>query len=60
MNDLTNQVFGRLTVKYPTDKRENGHIIWVCECSCGNLKEVSNHSLQKGDNKSCGCWRREA
>ena len=55
--DLTNKVFGRLTVIRSTDKRDsnNGSIIWECKCSCSNSKEVSSHNLLRSGVKSCGC-----
>lgn len=57
--DLTQQTFGRLTVLYPTEKRKDGSIVWVCECSCGNQIQRDAHSLLRGDVKSCGCLRKK-
>lgn len=38
--------------------RDNqGCIKWVCQCDCGNMIEVSGHSLRQGNTKSCGCVR---
>ena len=55
-NDLTNQIFGELTVLYPTEKRaSNGGIIWHCKCSCGNEKDIPGAYLLNGTTKSCGC-----
>jgi len=63
MIDLTNKVFGRLTVK---DRLENhvtsgGHpvVMWRCVCSCGNVTRASSNSLSRGKIKSCGCLLRE-
>lgn len=53
--DLTNQKFGRLTVLYPTEKRSNGSVVWMCQCECGNFKEVSAIHLTRGNTQSCGC-----
>lgn len=56
--DLTNQRFGKLIAKKPTSKRTNdGRIIWLCECDCGNTKEASSHDLLQGKIQSCGCMR---
>ena len=56
--DITNQRFGKLTAKKSTNKRTNdGRIIWICECDCGNIKEVSTHDLLQGKVQSCGCMR---
>lgn len=54
--DLTNQRFGKLIVIEPTDKRaDNGSVVWLCRCDCGNLAEVSSKRLLTGKVKSCGC-----
>lgn len=34
---------------------KNSHQVWLCECECGNRKEVLLVSLKKGTTKSCGC-----
>ena len=56
--DLTGVTFGRLTVKF------KGRVVtyskckvqyWVCECSCGGLKEIADQSLLNGHTRSCGC-----
>ena len=52
--DLTGQVFSELTVVGPTNKRQNGAIVWECKCSCGNLTQVSTGNLQSGHTRSCG------
>ena len=57
--DLTGKVFGRLTVIEPAGKSNDNHIIWKCECSCGNLCEVNSHLLLSGGTRSCGCLKRE-
>lgn len=59
-NDLTGQRFGRLTVIGPSISRLTGkHMLWVCECECGNLSKVKTYNLISGETKSCGCYRRE-
>lgn len=57
ITDLTGQKFGKLTVKSLTDKRINGGTVWLCECECGNLKEVARKQLITGDTLSCGCLK---
>src|SRR5215207_4952752 len=53
--DLTGKTYGKLTVlKY------NGHnfhraIMWLCQCSCGNIKSVIGSELKRGRVRSCGC-----
>lgn len=54
--DLTGQRFGRLTAIYPTDKRtSNRHIVWHCQCDCGNYIDVSSDVLVQNHTLSCGC-----
>ena len=56
--DITNQRFGKLIAKNPTNKRTtDGRVIWLCECDCGNQKEISTHDLLQGKVQSCGCMR---
>lgn len=57
-SDLIGSVFGRLTVKADSGKRDNkGGIIWECECSCGNTSYVSTSNLTRPSEStiSCGC-----
>ena len=37
----------------------NGGARWLCECECGNKKEVSLTNLTCGNTISCGCYSRE-
>jgi len=53
------QVFGRLTVTGLRRIRP-GHILFVCECSCGRLCEVTASDVLSGHTSSCGCLRQEA
>lgn len=58
IKDLTGQKYGLLTVigLKDTDTRKT---YWVCQCECGNIKEVRSDSLLCGAIKSCGCLKRE-
>lgn len=58
--DLTGQRFGRLTVIAKTDKRCDRHIIWECQCDCGNRHYVRSSSLLSGATQSCGCFMNES
>jgi len=59
--DLRNQSFGRLTARYPTDKRDyKGSVIWHCACECGGEIEVSQDRLMSKNTQSCGCLKKEA
>lgn len=59
VKDLKDKQFGRLKVIEKTDKRKNGHVVWLCECSCGNEVYISSDSLQSGNTQSCGCLHKE-
>lgn len=54
--DLTNKVFGYLTVLEPVQKRaQDGSIRWLCRCECGEYITVSSNKLRMGHTRSCGC-----
>ena len=59
MKDMRGQTFGRLTPIEATKKRKGSAVIWLCQCSCGNMTEVSQSNLASGNNISCGCLKRE-
>ena len=52
--DLTGERYGMLTVLRKSDSRTG---FWVCQCDCGNTKEISYDNLRSGHTKSCGCLR---
>ena len=58
-NDLTGQVFGKLTVLNPLPKRVDNKVVWLCQCECGNTVEVISTNLIKGNTLSCGCYHKE-
>ena len=48
--------YNLLTVIGESPKRgNNGLKFWICQCECGNKKEVRGDKLQSGHTKSCGC-----
>ena len=51
--DLTNLTSGEITFLFPTNERNDGHVIWQCQCSCGKQIKLSSHEF--GYRKSCGC-----
>jgi hypothetical protein len=57
--NLKDMVFGKLTAKYITGQDKRGCYVWMCECSCGGVKEVQGSQLSKGGTRSCGCLRAE-
>jgi hypothetical protein len=59
--DLTNQVFGRLTVIRKSEQRTNGGTaLWECECSCSakTKRYVSSENLRNGKSTHCGCVKK--
>lgn len=62
-NDLTGQVFGRLTVLYRTEDRVSKSgaktVTYHCKCSCGNERDVVATNLRRGSTQSCGCMHNE-
>lgn len=57
--NLIGKVFGRLTVKEKTNKRQSGAIVWKCLCQCGNEIEVATGNLTSNHTTSCGCLRND-
>ena len=51
--DLTNLTSGEITFLFPTDERNDRHVIWQCQCSCGKQLKLSSHEF--GRTRSCGC-----
>ncbi len=59
-SDITGKKFNRLTVLYPTDKRDaKGSVIWNCRCDCGKEVDYSYNELLYTNLKSCGCRKEE-
>lgn len=52
--DLTNQQFGKLIAIKKAPSR-NGNTYWLCQCECGNQKEIQTGNLTAGLTRSCGC-----
>jgi len=58
--DLTGQKFGRITVICRAPRKNNTDPAkWVCECNCGNIKNVRGPNLVNNLTKSCGCIVKE-
>lgn len=58
-NDLVGKQFGRLTVLEQNGRTKDRHILWKCECDCGNITNVSSRDLKSGHTKSCGCLQKD-
>ncbi len=52
------QKYGRLTVIARAGSNRKGNAMWLCQCSCGNTKEIVGFSLNKV--QSCGCLHTES
>lgn len=53
--DLTGQVFGKLTVLGRDWENNTNGPRWICQCECGNRKTVLGHHLKRHLTQSCGC-----
>ena len=53
--NMISKTFGRLTVLSENGKNSRNDALWLCSCSCGNIKTVEGYSLRSGHTKSCGC-----
>lgn len=59
LEDLTNQVFDRLSVVDRGPSNSYEHTRWNCECSCGTRLLVYASDLKLKKMRSCGCLKRE-
>lgn len=62
--DLTGRKFGKLTVLRRGEDIYYGKyhqivITYICECECGNIKQIPGCHLRGGNVKSCGCSKGE-
>lgn len=58
---LTGKKIGWLKVIKATGRKANGetgNYFWLCECKCGNYKEVRSSYLRNGQVLSCGCYHK--
>ena len=56
--NLTDKRFGRLTVI--SRAQNNGrHVVWLCQCDCGNMTTIQATNLSGGRSTSCGCYQKE-
>ena len=57
--NLSGQRFERLVAIRPTEKRQSHCVVWECLCDCGATCYRNVNSLRNGNERSCGCLRRE-
>jgi hypothetical protein len=58
--NLLGRQFEKLTVigaSEPRKDKNGSHSRWLCQCECGNEKEVLGYLLTTGRTTSCGCLR---
>jgi 5-methylcytosine-specific restriction endonuclease McrA len=64
LNDITGQVFGRITVisraQNPGTRKNDTAAYWNCHCTCGKDIVLRGYSLTSGKAHSCGCLKRES
>lgn len=54
--DLTGKVYGEWVVLQLTPTRtKHGQHVYLCECSCGEIREIPRPNLTTGKSMSCGC-----
>ena len=56
--DLTNQVFGDLTVISRAENNSDNKAQWLCQCICGNTRIVLGKKLRSREITHCGCKRK--
>lgn len=59
IRDITGEKFGRLTAVEFSHINKAKHAIWICSCSCGEIKSIRSSDLRSGQVRSCGCLKRE-
>lgn len=57
-SNLLNQKFGKLLVIERTTNDKNRNSRWLCQCECGQKKEVLGLTLVSGKATTCGCLTR--
>lgn len=52
---LEGQEFGELRVIEKVGSYKDGSIVYKCQCSCGNIKNIKSYLLNNGKKTHCGC-----
>lgn len=58
-DDLAGKRFGRLVAVEQSGRTKDRHILWKCECDCGNAINVSSRDLKDSHTRSCGCLQKD-
>jgi len=56
--NLIGQKFGKITVLSRNKKSRAGYS-WLCQCECGNKKNIATSILINNQVKSCGCMKKK-
>jgi hypothetical protein len=59
-NDISGQVFSRLTVLNEVGTNNSREYMWLCRCVCGRTTVASGPNLRRGNVRSCGCLASES
>jgi len=54
MLDLIGKTINDLTILQENGRKKSGHIMYLCECSCGKIVTKNGSSIYNGLIKSCG------
>ena len=57
--NIAGQKFGKLTALAPTEERYHRHVVWECQCECGNTTFATVNDLRNNRKKSCGCLKQK-
>jgi predicted SprT family Zn-dependent metalloprotease len=53
IKDITGQKFGEWTVLKSGEIVGKGTRTWICQCSCGEIRQIPNAELVNGKRKIC-------
>lgn len=59
MEDLTGMTFGEWFVLKRSENNKGKTPMWLCECKCGEKRNVNGSNLRNGISKSCGCLNKK-
>ena len=55
--DMSNKIYGKIEVIEEAGRNKEGRVLWLCKCSCGNVKKVLGKNLRNGHSKTCKSCR---
>lgn len=58
LQDITGNIFGKLTVIEFFERTSTKSTMWVCLCECGTEKVINGAHLKSGKIISCGCYQK--